>query len=113
MNINTLGLAPFSTTIASPLCPTQIDPKEERDWLLRRLVIRGPQTTTMQFAQAYIFPDMSLLEWCNMNSITFETYILYCNARPFRFIRFIKVDEEHHTGFKDGWERIIGKGVRP
>lgn len=67
----------------------------------------------MQFAVPFIFPDVSIVEWCNMNSVKFETYILFCGCKPYRFIRFIKVDEETHEYYRDGWERIIGKGIRP
>lgn len=108
--MNSLGLAPFTTSsriIQQPhASPEQAE--DERLWLLSRLKRRGPQSTTMEFAKSFIFPDVLMVFWANANAIGLEFYSLPMGCKMIPFVRFTLKDEpevaDWFTEMQEDWK---------
>lgn len=102
-----LGLAPF-TTSTRILPQPHASPEqavEEREWLLRRLRVRGPQSTTMDYARSFIFPDLPMYQWANAHDIQLEFYSLPMGMKQIDFVRFTRRNEPRTDWISDWYTK--------
>jgi hypothetical protein len=88
--------AVIATLSAQQLLDEHIEgsPAEMRERLLTSILRSGKQDVLAKFAFRFIFPDVSINDWCHKHDVAFLAWTRQGAQGPVEFISFDKV---HHT----------------